>query len=75
MVMVDKLLVDKVCPNEGMGKEDQPERGRSERVKKEILLTTMEKNEAMAKRGTWKVTKKCPAIFLMFDNSVLNKLA
>ncbi|XP_066343890.1 uncharacterized protein [Miscanthus floridulus] len=50
MVMVDKLLVDKVCPVEEMGKENQPERRRSERLKKEMLLTTMEKNEAMAKK-------------------------
>lgn len=75
MVMVDKLLVDKVCPVEEMGKENQPERRRSERLKKEMLLTTMEKNEAMAKKRNLEGNPRMPRNLSDVDNSVLNKLA
>jgi hypothetical protein len=42
----DKMSVDKEYPIEEKGKEDVPERRRSERLKSEIHLTTKEKNEA-----------------------------
>jgi hypothetical protein len=40
------MSVDKEYPIEEKGKEDVPERRRSERLKSEIHLTTKEKNEA-----------------------------
>jgi hypothetical protein len=49
-VLDGKCLRDKICPNEEKDKEDKVERRRSERLKKEIHLTTKEKNETMAKK-------------------------
>jgi hypothetical protein len=48
-VLDDRCFRDKICSDEEKDK-DQVERRRSERLKKEIHLTTKEKNETMAKK-------------------------
>lgn len=50
METTDKMGADKMGQDEKPTKDDQSKRRRSERLKKEIYLTTMEKNKAMVKK-------------------------
>jgi hypothetical protein len=74
-VMGDKMLVDKTSSEDDKGKEDQPECRRSERLKKDVLLTTMEKNDAMARKRNLEGNSKIPRNLSDVDNSILNSLA
>jgi hypothetical protein len=56
-------------------KDDQPERRRSDRLKKEVHLTTNEKSEAMAKNRNLEGNSKLPRNLSNVDNLNLNIIA
>ena len=75
MEVEDKMGAAKTSQNKDLIKNDQPERRRSERLKTEVHLSTMEKNEAMAKKRNLEGNSKVPRNLSDVDNLVLNDLA
>jgi hypothetical protein len=74
MEIEDIMVDEKVIQNEDIPVADQPER-RSERMKKEVHVTTKEKNEAMAKKRNLEGNLKASCNLSDIDNLTLNGLA
>jgi cyclophilin family peptidyl-prolyl cis-trans isomerase len=71
----DIMVDEKVIQIEDISVADQPERRRSERLKKEVHVTTNEKNEAMAKKRNLEGNSKAYCNLSDIDNLTLNDLA
>lgn len=73
-VVIGDAKKDEKNQEKGQDGISQPER-RSERLKKEIHLTTMEKNEAMAKKRSLEGNSNKSHALATIDNIMLNDLA
>ena len=70
--VAEKMMVS---VEDDQAKEIVLERRRSERLKKDVHLTTMEKNEAIAKKRTLEGNSNIPHAIANIEHSILNNLA
>lgn len=75
MEVAVNVSTGKTSQDEEPIKDDQPNIRRSERLKKEVHLTTSEKNESMAKKRNLEGNSKLPRNLSDVDNLALNNIA